>query len=245
MRRTRLTIVLTLLFCVFAQAQDTINCSKVQIGSNLSSLIQEINRPTLVATYNYRSNNFARIQFGFSNTSGNLETDLNATNSQNNSLAGDTNITNSPYSNNNLGLQLGYYRTTKLDGSFSIYYGLDFLLQREVDFHELNLKTKREFSQQQVQFFDTREKITTTTVGFGIAPMFGIQYQISERIQIGYEMHVSVLMNDFKQEVKRTMVQTSSFDPRVFETTVVGDRSWNQVTNVFNPLSGLFLSFRL
>ena len=245
MGRTKLTIVFTIAFCAFTQAQDTVNYSNLQIGSNLSSLIQETNRPTLVATYNFKSNHFARIQAGFSSLSGNLETDLNANNSQNNSLAGDTTITNSPYTNNNVALQIGYYRTTRLDDNFSIYYGLDLLLQREVDYHELNLKTKREFSQQQVQFFETREKITTTTLGYGVAPMFGIQYQVNKRIQIGYEMHISVLMNNFTQDVNRTIVQTSSFDPRIFETIVTGDRSWNQIANVFNPLSGLFLYFRV
>jgi len=245
MKKTTLTIVLLLSGFSLTCAQDSLKMSKYYLGSNLASLIHKNSQPSVVLTYNFKTNNFARLQLGFNNTSGNLGTDLNATNTQNTSLAGDTTIKNSPYSNNNWRVRLGYYRTKQIDEKFSFYYGLDFIIEREIDFHELNLETKRQFSQQQTQFFNTREKITTTTMGYGAAPMFGIQYNVNKRLQIGYEMHISVLSNNFNQDVNRTTVQTSSFDPRIFETTVKGDRKWNEVNNTFNPVSGLFVAFRL
>lgn len=244
MKRTKLTcIILMLATSVFAQ--DSISLTKFYFGANLSSYIQQDNRPTLVLSYNIKNNHFARLQVGYSTVSGNIETDLDATNSQNNNLNGDTSITNSPYSSQSAAIQLGYYRTTALDKKFSIYYGIDFLFQQDNDFSEINLKTRREFSQQQVQFFDTREKLDTKRLAFGVAPMFGIQYQVANRIQVGYEMHLSVLSNDYEQKVNRTTIQTSSFDPRIFESTVKGNKSWNEVTNQFNPMSGLFISYRL
>ncbi|MFT5723389.1 MAG: hypothetical protein ACI9JN_000499 [Bacteroidia bacterium] len=245
MKRTKLTLLLLCALSGVTQAQDSIVSSKFMLGSNLANLIQQENRPTIALSYNITTNNFMRLQVGFGKTSGNLETDLDATNSQNNSLAGDTLITNSPYSNGTFAVQLGYYRTTKIDTKFSLYYGLDFIFRQDNDFHELNLKTKREFSQQQIQFFDVREKITTVTNSYGVAPMFGLQYQLAKRIQIGYEMHVSVLAFDFNQDINRTTVQTSSFDPRIFETTQKGSKSWDEVKNTFNPLSGFFISVTL
>ena len=245
MKKPIQTTIILLTIASNALAQDSLQLSDFSIGVNLSSLVQENSQPALVLKYNFKTNNFVRFQVGFSNSSGNLETDLDAVNSQNNSLAGDTIIKNSPYSNNDLRLRLGYYRTKKIDDRFSFYYGMDFILGREIDFHELNLETKRVFSQQQTQFFVTREKITTTTVGFGVAPMFGLQYNMNRRIQVGYEMHISVISNNFSQDVNRAIIQTSSFDPRIFETTVTGTRNWNEIANTFNPVSGLFVSFRL
>ena len=245
MKKTIQSTIILLTFAANAMAQDTLELSSYFIAANLSSLVQKSSQPSLVFTYNFKTNNFARLQVGFSNSSGNLDTDLDAKNSQNNSLAGDTTIKNSPYSNNDLRLRAGYYRTKEMDNRFSFYYGMDFIFERESDFHELNLETKRVFSQQQTQFFVTREKITTTTTGFGVAPMFGIQYQVNRRIQVGYEMHVSVVSSNFTQDVNRSTLQTSSFDPRIFETTVTGTRKWNEIANTFNPVSGLYLSFRL
>lgn len=245
MKRIKLTFLFICLTILSSYGQDSIQSSKFQLGSNLSSFIQKENRPTLVLTYNIATNNFARFQVGYAGTSGNLETDLDATNSQNNNLNGDTTITNSPYSNSSLALRLGYYRTTKIDNKFSIYYGLDLIFNQNNSFSELNLKTRRVFSQQQIQFFETREKLNTKNKSFGVAPMFGVQFQVAPRFQIGYELHFSVLSNDYNQKVNRSTVQTSSFDPRIFESTISGDKSWNEVTNLFNPMSGLFLSFRL
>lgn len=245
MKKINLTIALLCITTFVSFGQDSLQLSNFQLGSNLSSFIQKDNRPTLVLTYNIATNNFARLQVGYAGTSGNLETDLDAENSQNNNLNGDTTITNSPYNSSSLALQLGYYRTTEIDDKFSIYYGLDFIFRQDNDFRELNLSTRRVFSQQQIQFFDTREKLDTKVLSYGVAPMFGVQYQVSKRFQIGYELHISVLSNDYNQKVNRTTVQTSSFDPRIFESTLSGNKSWNEVTNQFNPMSGLFLSLRL
>ncbi len=99
MKQIKLTILLLFLSATTTFAQDSVLLSKFHLGSNLSSFIQKDNRPTLVMTYNITTNNFARLQVGYAAGSGNLETDLNATNSQNNNLNGDTSITNSPYSN--------------------------------------------------------------------------------------------------------------------------------------------------
>jgi hypothetical protein len=244
-KKSLITAMLCCLTVTLGFTQEADTTSKFQIGANLSSLIQDESKPNLVLDYNFKTNNFFRLQVGFQNKSGNLETDLDATASQNNGLFGDTSITNSPYSSNDYSLQLGYYRTTKIDHKFSVYYGIDFIYQRNVDYHELNLKTRREFSQQQVQFFETREKITATTTGYGAAPMFGIQYQVSKRFQIGYEMHVSVISYDYVEDVNRSTVQTQSFSPQIFETTLHGTKAWNHVEDKFNPVSGLFVAFRL
>jgi len=170
MKQIKLTILLLFLSATTTFAQDSVLLSKFHLGSNLSSFIQKDNRPTLVMTYNITTNNFARLQVGYAAGSGNLETDLNATNSQNNNLNGDTSITNSPYSNSSFAIQLGYYRTTKIDQKFSIYYGLDLVFRQDHDFSELNLKTRREFSQQQIQFFETREKLNTKCYRMALRP---------------------------------------------------------------------------
>ena len=113
MKKPIQTTIILLTIASNALAQDSLQLSDFSIGVNLSSLVQENSQPTLVLKYNFKTNNFARLQVGFSNSSGNLETDLDAVNSQNNSLAGDTIIKNSPYSNNDLRLRLGYYQNQR------------------------------------------------------------------------------------------------------------------------------------
>ena len=113
MKKPIQTTIILLTIASNALAQDSLQLSDFSIGANLSSLVQENSQPALVLKYNFKTNNFVRFQVGFSNSSGNLETDLDAVNSQNNSLAGDTIIKNSPYSNNDLRLRLGYYQNQR------------------------------------------------------------------------------------------------------------------------------------
>ncbi len=244
MKSVHLWTIVLVLSATISNAQESVQ-SDFTIGTNIASLVQSNSFPSLLLDYNFTTNNHVRLQVGYSNSSGNLETDIQSTQTQNNGLNGDTLITNSPYSRNFYNIQLGYYRTTKIDEKFNIYFGLDFVYRQTNNRTELNLKTKREFSVNQAQFFDTREKVKTNISSFGVAPMFGILYQLGERINLGFEIHSLVLSTSYLETINRKTVQSSSFDPRLFETEQKGTRGWNEVTNSFNPMSGLFISYRL
>jgi len=228
-----------------ALAQENNDFSKWRVGLNLANLIQEESAPTIVLDYNFTTNNHARFQLGYWTTSGNRSTDLTNSSTITNGAQADTQINNSPYSNASLITKLAYYRTSDIGDKLNIYYGADLILLQDCKKNEINMEVTRAFSQQQRQTVITNEKTEATTLRYGLAPVFGIQWAFSPRFLITCEAGFEVLNNQFEEKVDRRITTTSSFDPRIFNDQVTGTKSWNQVTSNFNPLTCFILSYRL
>ena len=228
-----------------ALAQENTDFSNWRIGLNLASLIQEESTPSLVLDYNFTTNNHARLQLGYWTTSGNRSTDLRNSSTITNGAQADTQINNSPYSNASLITKLAYYRTSEIGEKLNVYYGADLILLQDCEKNEINMEITRAFSQQQRQTVTTNEKTEATTLRYGLAPVFGIQWSFSPRFLISCEAGFEVLNNQFEEKVDRRITTSSSFDPRIFNDQVTGTKSWNQVTSNFNPLTCFILSYQL
>lgn len=226
-------------------AQDSSFLSKAQFGSNLRFIIQKEQVPTLCFTYNVQKNHFVRAQIGYNSSSGSQEKDINSTNTLNNGTGVDTTIKNSPFDKQDFLVKLGYYRTSLQTGKFNVYYGLDFLYRNIKDNSELHLETEREFSPSQIQFFNTSEKIKRRTTSYGLAPLFGIQYSINKRFKLGYEMQFEVFVENFEKNSNSSITQSSSFDPRIFTTTLAGTENRSSFNTQLQMLSGIFLTYNL
>lgn len=244
--RHRLFGILLLAFSSsVASAQILGDSGKVWLGVNLADLITDNDVSKLAINYNFVSNNHARLQLGYSSVSGDLQKDIDGEFNQFTGFGADTVISASPYSSCSYSVQLGYYRTVQTSNRFNIYFGIDFLFRRSMSRRELNMRVERVFSQNQKQFITTKEKAKVISQGYGVAPMFGVQFKATERINLGFEFNSQFLVTDFEESVNRNNVQTSSFDPRVFEQKESGTNGWTERTNRFNPMSGLFLYYRL
>ncbi len=228
-----------------ALAQENNDFSNWRVGLNLANLIQKESAPTIVLDYNFTTNNHARLQLGYWTTSGNRSTDLTNSSTITNGAQADTQINNSPYSSASLITKLAYYRTSDMGDKLNIYYGADLILLQDCKKNEINMEVTRAFSQQQRQTVITNEKTEATTLSYGLAPVFGIQWAFSPRFLITCEAGFEVLNNQFEEKVDRRITTTSSFDPRIFNDQVTGTKSWNQVTSNFNPLTCFILSYRL
>lgn len=228
-----------------ALAQENNDFSNWRVGLNLANLIQDESTPTVVLDYNFTTNNHARLQLGYWTTSGNRSTDLTNSSTITNGAQADTQINNSPYSSASLITKLAYYRTSDMGDKLNIYYGADLILLQDCKKNEINMEVTRAFSQQQRQTVITNEKTEATTLSYGLAPVFGIQWAFSPRFLITCEAGFEVLNNQFEEKVDRRITTTSSFDPRIFNDQVTGTKSWNQVTSNFNPLTCFILSYRL
>ena len=240
-----LTLWLLAVTSVMVNGQELSTYSKWQVGINLANLLQPSSAPSLVFDYNFTSNNHARLQLGYWTTSGNRSTDLRNSSTISNGQVGDTIIDNSPYSNSSLTTKLAYYRTSAIATNFNVYYGADVILLQDCRKSELSMEVTRVFSQQQRQTLTTLEETEQSVLRYGIAPIFGIQWSVNPRFLVTVEAGFEVLNNQFEEKVDRRITTTSSFDPRVFSDQITGNKSWNEVTSVFNPLTCFMLSYKL
>src|SRR6056300_730645 len=184
-----------------ALAQENNDFSKWRVGLNLANLIQEESAPTIVLDYNFTTNNHVRLQLGYWTTSGNRSTDRTNSSTITNGAQADTQINNSPYSNASLITKLAYYRTSDIGDKLNIYYGADLILLQDCKKNEINMEVTRAFSQQQRQTIITNEKTEATTLRYGLAPVFGIQWACSPRFLITCEAGFEVLNNQFEEKV--------------------------------------------
>lgn len=239
-----LSICLLQLESAFAQT-DTANrpIQNLTIGLNLSDVF--INNPYVEPSFaiqaKLNSKYSTRIQLGYSVVK--AVSNLNSQTLQPfNQFTIDSSSNNIPSQtwSANLGLAGLYF--VPISERFNFYSGLEFIYQRgHSDYHAI-FDVQQDF-QSGSNFFNVTDKSKTNYTGFGVLPIFGVEWKFAPKLSLAIESQVIFLKRTYEKSMSLLQIQTSSFNPNEFITDTHSTRKWIEVSSQFSPLSGVYLYY--
>lgn len=227
-----LLFLLSFIFCVPLQAQDTTKHIRNEIAIDVSPVFAGIMSTSSTPGISYRRHyekGALRVRL---NLNGGKSEDKNtsATNQQN--------IPSSSAKNTSASLKVGYqwHRDyTKLRW----YYGLDLLASNWKSKNANSNTSRHEFEKYTSSYSSQNE---TTGQSFGISPVIGLSYRITRRFSLSVESAITLARTSSKTTIANN--QTTQYDGYPQNQFESGYSNKSTGTNYsFVPMNGLLVSY--
>lgn len=220
--------------------------NNMMIGINGADLVakDQLLIPSLVADWNFSENRHLRLQLGYDVNSRTMDYNAQSIMPFNN-FEVDSVLENAPFQSWESSIRTAYFVTRPINAKVNFYYGVELIYRFQKISFETDYSIVQDFGGSNRTFIDVNEKETVNVHGYGIAPLAGVQWQLSPGIQIGFETQAAFEVSERKSEYFMHMIQTTAFSPDEFEQNAHRIKSNTDALSRLLPISGIYVMIQL